>query len=468
MDGRRWSTHPVYSRFQLLGLEALGSLLAMRRRTYSRGQLRSYLPAPDQAIVTAAAQHRRLALVLTALEGRYEPCLDEEWVRLRGMGGDELAREWGAYRASFDPVAVSAQLSCPPERVRKDAEALLVSAHRIDPLDRNLRQLVRRLPVDQWKNNLRGTARCAMDLREAAEILLRFYEDLADRGSADALPSPDAFRLGWHPLAERLNYKSQSLDQDLMDLGLSPHARVVLAVEGDTEEVHAPRIWNALGYSGAPELLRVLKLESVDRDLEKIAVLVAAPLVAGKLPGHDHTWELIKPPAMLMVAVDPEGRHFGAPDKVHRTRLKLLTQIRNALRVQGVLSPNPDEIDALISLITWRERCYEFEHFSDAELADALLALHRTCDGLSRAQLIAKFAETRARRQDVKEAWSQWTHKPSKVALAEQLWPLLAAKVERCRTDPDAPAPHIVDLLRTAYHTAQRWRHLSFVLSERP
>ena len=37
-----------------------------------------------------------------------------------------------------------------------------------------------------------------------------------------------------------------------MELGISPHPRVVLAIEGDTEEVHLPLVWQTLGYPEAP------------------------------------------------------------------------------------------------------------------------------------------------------------------------------------------------------------------------
>jgi hypothetical protein len=88
----------------------------------------------------------------------------------------------------------------------------------------------------------------ALDYRIAAEILLLFYEDLAARGQAD--PLPDVPRNGWHPLAERLSYRGQTLDEDLMHLGISPHPRVVLAIEGETEQIHVPLIWKQLDYPG--------------------------------------------------------------------------------------------------------------------------------------------------------------------------------------------------------------------------
>ena len=123
-----------------------------------------------------------------------------------------------------------------------------------------------------------------MDDRIAAEILLRFYEDLAHHGQAE--PPPDLSRsMGWHPLHERLSFHPDTLDEDLIRLGISPHPRVVLALEGETEMYHAPRVWKALEYADAPELMRLLKLGSVSQDLKKVAALTAAPLVSEKAPG---------------------------------------------------------------------------------------------------------------------------------------------------------------------------------------
>jgi len=144
-----------------------------------------------------------------------------------------------------------------------------------------------------------------------------------------------------------------------MDLGLSPHPRVVLAVEGQTEEVHVPLVWKALGYPDAPELVRVLRLGGVDRDLEKVAALAAAPLIRTRLPGHD-AWQLAKPPTRLLVAVDPEGRHFETDQKIAKTRAKLLAEIQSVLKAQGVDRPNREELDELIEIKTcllYTSRC---------------------------------------------------------------------------------------------------------------
>jgi len=45
--------------------------------------------------------------------------------------------------------------------------------------------------------------------------------------------------MGWHPLDERLSNRKDTLDGALTDLGISPHPRVLLALEGEAEVYHA-------------------------------------------------------------------------------------------------------------------------------------------------------------------------------------------------------------------------------------
>jgi hypothetical protein len=460
---RRWWNGFLYSWYQLLICPEIDGLLCYRtsRRT-AGGTVHTRLPEPHPLLVGRAGKLHRMAIVLTAIEARYFPKLDPEWVRLNNAEVDQ----WQRYRDGFDPMAISAQLGCSAADARRDAEWLLMRAHRLDPVGDSWSQLMRRAPSTAWKD-LKDAALSALDYRIAAEILLLLYEDLADRGQAEPLPRIADLSMGWHPLRERLSSREHTLDEDLMQLGISPHPRVVLAVEGETEQVHVPLVWKDLGYPDAPELMRLLMLGGVDRDLEKVAALAAAPLVGQKAPTPKGGWLLIKPPSRLFIAVDPEGRYF-APGRVNRTRTAILNEIKAVLKAQGVTNANPAELDELVEIRTWPERCYEYAHFTDEELADGIVQVHTTVNGLPRDQLIAAIATERARGKDIKEVWSQWVHKPGKPELAEALWPTLKAKIDRCRADADAPVPPIVEVVQDAYHLAQRWRYLSFVLGEQP
>jgi hypothetical protein len=459
-DPRRWWNGLIYSWYQLLVLPEIGGFLD-RRRYWQRGGHRvAWLPEPHQLLLNRARKLRTMAVALTALEARYLPKLDPEWIHLTNADPDE----WQRYRDSFDPVAICTRLGYSATQARKDAEDLISRAHWLDPVGGSWSDLIRRAPRTAWKD-LKDAVLSAMDYREAAEILLLFYEDLAGRGAAEPLLAISG--LGWHPLRDRLSCRRRTLDEELAHLGISPHPRVVLAVEGETEQVHVPLVWQALDYPDAPELMRLLKLGGVDRNLEKVAALAVAPLVSDKVTdaGGKNYWNLIKPPTCLYVAVDPEGRYFH-PDKVARTRTAILNEIKAVLEAQGVTTANAGELDELIKIWTWSQQCYEYAHFTDEELADAIRAVHKTSNGLSREELVAAIGKERARGKDIKAVWSLWEHKPGKPELAEALWPVLQAKIDRCRVDDTARVPEIVEVIVDAYHLAQRWRFRSFVLSE--
>lgn len=469
-DSRFWWNGLIYTRYQLLALPGFRDILSHRRERIHDRQLITRLPVPDAFALEPIARFRSMAIALTALEARYFPKLDAEWLHLNNTN----EKEWGEYRQAFDPVAMSRTLGYPAEQARQDAEWLLLQAHSLDVLGNSWNHLMRRAPRSAWKE-LKNDALLMMDYRIAAEILLLFYEDLIDRGQAERLP--DIPRHGWHPLHERLSDRQQTLDEDLTHLGISPHPRVVLAIEGETEQDHVPRVWQELDYPDAPELMRLLMLGGANKDPVKIAALAAAPLVAGKVPSQRPAWRLIKPPTRLFIAIDPEG--YFAPARVTKTRTDILDEIRAVLKAQGVERPNPAELDELIKIHTWSASCYEFAHFSDEELADGIMSVHHTIDGWSRDELIAALRHWRDRKKDVKRVWESgrwneqeqrmtgaWKYDVSKTKLAAALWPTLKAKIDRCRADANEPIPEIVGVVQDAYHIAQRWRYQSYVLGE--
>lgn len=169
----------LYSPYQLLALPELDATLA-RQTFHKRGErIIARMPKPGQLLLDRMERFRKLAIVLTAVEPCYLPNLDPEFIQLSNM--PDIA-DCAQYRTSFDPVRTQAWLSCPTEQMRKDAEfLLLMRAHRRDPVGDDWSQLMRRAPAKSRKY-LKDAALIAMDDRIAAEILLRFYEDLALRG----------------------------------------------------------------------------------------------------------------------------------------------------------------------------------------------------------------------------------------------------------------------------------------------
>jgi hypothetical protein len=470
VTSRRWWNGLLYSKHQLLVLPLAEPLLD--RVTHSRrgDHFLARLPEPDRALAADAARLRSIAIILAALEARYLPALDPEWMQLTGGSRDE----WEHYRAGFDPTALSARLGYLPGQAGKDAEFLLRRARWLDPLPDTWMQLICHAPR-KTRDDLTGAALLAMDHREAAEILLLFREDLAGHGQAAALPAMDG-----QAMRTRLSYRERSLDEDLVELGLSPHPRVVLAVEGDTEYTHVPLVWKELDYPDAPELMRLLNLRGVDHNLEKLAALAVTPLAGERLPPGRPGWLLIKPPTRLIIAVDPDGPRFGTPDAVAKTRGTIMKDVLDSLTDQGVTNPNMLEIDTLVEIRTWPQSCYEYTHFTDDELADAIMTVHHTINGWSREELTGALAYWRQQGKDIKRVWKSgkwdhsqgrpsgaWQYEVSKTELAKALWPVLQARIDQARRG-NLPVPPVVAVVRDAYYIAQQWRYHSFALSEGP
>jgi len=468
----------LYSPYQLLALPDLDAMLS--KQTYhKRGErVIARMPKPPQLLLDRMERFRKMTIALTAVEARYLPNLDPEFIQLTNVPD---VTEWANYRARFDPVQAQSWLSYPPQQIRQDAESrLLTRAHHRDPVGDEWSQLMRRAPAKSRKY-LKDAALIAMDDRIAAEILLRFYEDLALRGQAESLPDISG-ALYWHPLRDRLSYRGGTLDGALTDLGISPYPRVVLALEGETEVYHAPLVWRTLGYSAAPELIRVLKLGGVGQNLQKVAALNVAPLIGKQIParGGATAWTVIRPSARLLVAVDPD-KPFNTPEGIEKERTKLLNEIKDVLKTQGLEHPDPDGLQHLVEIRVWDAPCYEFAHFTDEELADGITAAHKTINGWTRDELIAALMHWRGEGKDIKNVWyrggpttqpnkftGKWEYEVSKVKLAEALWPTLLRKIQLAMVTDDAPTPLIMQVINDAYHLAQQGRYLSFALAEVP
>jgi hypothetical protein len=448
----------LYAYHQLLVLPDLRDYIGLSKRFTRNGRVMVRLPSPTEGMTALAMRYRRIAVALTALEARYYPVLDPEWVQLRGVRD---AKGWERYRAGFSPAAASLHLGYSADQALSDAEQMLRYSHFTDPAKGDLRKLLRRIRRDDKASNLSGELLWAMEHREAAEILLCFHEDLAPREAAQQTGALD-------PLHERLSYRDRTLDEELMDLGMSPYPRVVLAVEGDTEETLVPLVWRALDYPLAPELMRVLNMGGSSKELTKIAALAAAPIVSGQPYGRP-AWSLRRPPARLVVAMDPEN-NLANPEAEARVRTQLIQELKQVLKGQGVARPDSMELRELVRTSAWSGGCFEFAHFSNYELAEAIERTRGLPPGKTSADLVARLQVERSRGRDVHHAYSDWPreYQPTKRDLAANLWPVLKRDIERYMENPRARHPDIVKVLQGAYATAQRLRYVRFALPEEP
>ena len=449
-DSLRWWNGLLYSHDQLLGLQLVRRHVEARRLFRRGDRIVVRMHTPDRCVVERAASLRRLAALLVVLEARYLPKLDPEWVHVTNADLDD----WDEFRRSFEPIKVLHSSGWTHEEVRSSAENLLFTAHRHDVLGK-WTDLIKRSPRRTWEE-LKGEPRVAMDHRVAAEILMLFHADLAEHGACQPIEPPPS--LFWGPLNERLGARIGSLDESLSRLGVSPHPRVVLVIEGETERLMVERLMDVLDLRADSEVMRVLVLGGVTHDLTKLAAFAAAPLL-GDRSGDD--WEMIRPPTRLVIAVDPD-QGFRTEDQVRRQRRIILDEIAAVVRAQGA-DPDRDDLASLVQIRTWEGGTFEFAHFTDTELAEALRSVSPTCNGLTDARLLEVLSSIRAKRGKIDTLVGAWKPAVSKIELARALLPTIERNTRAaisCRGDP----PPLATAIDDAHYLARSQAHGTFVL----
>jgi hypothetical protein len=286
-----------------------------------------------------------------------------------------------------------------------------------------------------------------MDFRRTSEILDAFADHVTDA------PDPPELRLvGVHPPRlkdQRLRDRDRSLDGALLGLGLSPRPSLLVAVEGQTEEHLLPRVFDLLSSRYWRELLAIECYHGVSRDLTLFAKFVIRPML-----GRDYTQfvQLERPVTRLLVLADAEA---AGPKRDYRTfasreeqRKRLLKEMLEEVPVQFHRDLTTRRAK-LITIRRWNSWPFEFAHFTDAELADAMLMVADQHPGIGgRPALVSAIRAERRRRRgvmgqpspNVDTAWKQWfggrpPRRLSKPRLADALWPALQRRIEESGPD---------------------------------
>ena len=442
-DGRAedflYSPHQVLALDQVRGfLEVLepfragmGSLLWRLPREYQPSQMA--LADSRKALLhcDGLPTWRSLAITLAAVDWVYWPLI------VRRVVGDVAA--WRSARLAFDPHEAASRLGVTLEALRSQVISLRVRASWCDSLG-DIYDLVRRASPATWET-LTGDARLAMDLRLAAEVLERFANDL------DTDPPPPPNRLA--PMTHQsLSVRLHSLDKALTKVHLSPHPSVVVGVEGPTELMLVPRVMELLGIEADPTWIRVECFEGAGANLALMARYAASPLLG---TDHGEYVEVDRPPTRFLVLTDAEER-YATPQDRREQRRNLIDAI--AWPLPANLRPDLyDRSTRLVEILTWGRYPFEFAHFTDRQLADALLARAGKPHPRGREALINAITMQRTRNSapDIEKAWKN--SGVNKLALAEETWPLLETRIRRAIEHSRKGPPLMRGVLR-AYELA--------------
>jgi hypothetical protein len=462
-----WTSRFFYSHYQLLLIPLLRpSIERIRfpRRDDLLSKPKASLPAdfqPDERLLRQINENTELAIVLSALEVHYLPGLKGHFNKalFRAPLPDD-AEAVAYYSDSVDPKALLSWIGWSPEKIKTSAERLLREANNIDPLE-DWYELVRLCHPDQL-NKLRGDALIALDHRRAAELLLRFYEDLIRADAAapfEVLP-----RRARGPLETRLKGDPNDLDSVLMKFGLSPQPALVLALEGETESIIVPEVMGWLDIPQHDTFIYVFKGNGIHTDFKLLARFAAAPILGESL---GDTVEFSRPPTHFMVVLDAE-QNLSKPEEREKTRRRWIGGIWNDIANVDYRTPTlQSELEKLVHFETWGEFSFEFAHFTDQEIAQAIIDIYPHTPPVSFEKLIEIVGIKRKHNADLEDIWKPWRDRPSKGYLARRLITTLKDKIER--TDPDQlDQIPVVRVLWRAYDLAARIPRNNVVMPYKP
>jgi hypothetical protein len=140
----------------------------------------------------------------------------------------------------------------------------------------------------------------------------------------------------------------------------------------------------------------------------------------------------------MLVAVNAEGRFRTRQDREAR-RKQIARHIYNALQSEFQKRATLHYVESLVEVQTWRRTAkdLEYAHFTDRQLAQAILATIRVPARIALDDLIRRVAGRRRNGESVDKVWRQWpTPQPDMLVLWQHLWPILERRVLRQRSRP--------------------------------
>lgn len=408
-----------------------------------------------------ADRDRRRTLALVALSTRYLPGVTGV---IRSAGGEAHDDAWRfAHQVGVRELLNLSGFD--PAQLKPQAETLLLQAGSRDPMIKWW-PLIRQTGDRGW-SKLRGAPLDCVWQRIAAEVMLRAHEELAESGDLDPLPDLTAVRFhsALHDRVTPRHDDAESLERALATLGLSPHPRVLLLVEGDTEMVHITQLLDQLGLN-RPDQVRLQNCRGSDVNPQLITRYAVAPRL-GPRRGGAQTVDV--PPTALVVAMDPENR-WRTEELRRIEKRRLMEAIRQEVQHQGGTISESD-LQHLIHIFVWGQDSYELANFTDDELVSAVTRLAReqargaADDRGWDETLRLAIAEARAQHRDIQAAIGPLRIREDKVRLAHILWPSLADKYQEELAVADVRTP-VLQLMEDVRRLVNQLPTTSYVLQD--
>lgn len=219
-----------------------------------------------------------------------------------------------------------------------------------------------------------------------------------------------------------------------------------------------------LGLPTDDDFIAVEDAGGADRDLSPLVAYAVAPRIIRER--HAETTRsyvrLERPPTRLFVVFDAENKFATAGDRRER-RDKWVSRVMQALPRELRTPIVAQQIRPFVTVTTWTRTStsFEFAHFTDTEIVTAAATL----DCRKRQPTLEKRAEIVAKLRADRGNLDKMLGPISKVALADVLWPVLEAKIERALVRGTERRVPIVRAVRHAYALATEYPRRNLILA---
>lgn len=312
----------------------------------------------SRALLDSARTHqyrRAIALLCQLISNRYYPRATgnlrsirvssisswDSWLSVRDHRWDwrEEARKW-------DPRRVESLFDLTPERLEHAYDTLAGGQSWFDPLA-NWYPLVQFVPIDE-RRRLKGDALLAETLREGALMLRNLYADLYNK----ELPPPNEVHgtvITHVPELEVRKDVRRHLEFVVNRYGLNPRPKLVLFLEGESEERMVSRLFDDyFGFPASRAWIEIINVRGVDTATGGRRDRYTAILRLVDYLHHHQT--------LTFIVLDNENNAKQLRKNASSFR-SIFGYRRRATRPEYVR--------------VWKQS-FEFDNFSDTELAAAL------------------------------------------------------------------------------------------------
>jgi len=297
-DGYEETVLPFYHPYQAIYVK---EILNMTRLTISSipelenkemlkrmEKLRRFDEVRRRHLFKRLKEYQKFIRLLLSIQDRYLPLIRRKFEGRIDVDFGEFWNKWFEWTQKLDPHAVLRESGFTVDQIKEWRIHFAAQAGFIDPL-RSWYILVRHIPYSK-REKLKGDALLAQDYYEIVDMLGRFLTDLTGEKQLDADDLMNGRQGKWKKerYGREIDYKNREVLQKVVsEYGINPQDRILLIVEGPTEQEAIPIIAQAMGINfehlgiriPPPKGVGEIAKKRIEKLLEYLTYTVTTPYI---------------------------------------------------------------------------------------------------------------------------------------------------------------------------------------------